>query len=76
MTRYDKITPRLTEGSVYGIESTRQHLPGEPKLLHVQAEIPKNAYGSPVVNSDGKIIGLYADAIPEEKSQGLRTCIT
>jgi hypothetical protein len=58
---------------VYGIESTRHHLPGEPKLLHVQAGIPKNAYGSPVVNSDGKIIGLYADAIPEEKSQGLKS---
>jgi hypothetical protein len=72
MTRYDSFEPRLTEGSVYGIEAARRNLPGEPKLLHVQAEIPQNAYGSPVVNGEGKILGIYSDAVPEEKSQGLK----
>ncbi len=72
MTRYDSFEPRLTEGSVYGIEAARRSLPGEPKLLHVQAEIPQNAYGSPVVNGEGKILGIYSDAVPEEKSQGLK----
>jgi hypothetical protein len=71
MTRFDKLEPRLTSAKVFGIEIA-QKLPGQPKLLYVQAEIPKNAYGSPVVNSDGKILGLYSDAIPEKKSQGLK----
>ncbi len=72
MTRYDRLEPRMTDGSVYGIQSAQQSLPGEPKLLHVQAEIPKNSYGSPVVNGEGKILGLYSDVLPEEKSQGVK----
>jgi Trypsin-like peptidase domain len=76
MTHYDsdRLKPRMTDGSVYLIGSAppKLHLPGEPKLLQVQAEIPKNSYGSPVVNGDGNIMGLYSDALPEERSQPVK----
>ena len=66
VTRFDIFEPRQTVGKVYLI-ACAQNLPGQPKLLHVQAEMPKNAYGSPVVNAAGKVIGLYGDVIPETK---------
>jgi hypothetical protein len=70
MTRHSKFETRLTDGAVFTIEPARQKLPGDPKLLHVRAEMPKNAFGSPVVNGEGKIIGVYADAIPEGEGPG------
>ena len=68
MTRFDKLEPRLTGGKVFGI-AFAQKLPGQPKLLHVQAKMPENAFGSPVVNEAGKLLGLYGDAIPDGKGQ-------
>jgi hypothetical protein len=66
MTPDEKIEPFLTAGKVFVIEVGRE-LPGQPNLLQMQAEMPKNAFGSPVVNKDGKILGLYSDAIPDSK---------
>jgi hypothetical protein len=45
------------------------HLPGRPRLLHVKAEIPPNAYGSPIFNEKGSLVGVYgapADAADAE----------
>jgi hypothetical protein len=56
----DKFEPRLARLRVFLI--TRANLPGQPRLLHVHAELPQNLYGSAVVNSEGKLVGLYAEA--------------
>jgi hypothetical protein len=71
LTRFDKLNTRLTSGKVFGIEIA-QKLSGQPKRLHIQAEMPQNAYGNLVVNKAGKIIGVYGDAIPESDSHGLK----
>jgi len=63
ITRFDNFEPRLTQGKVKVI-ATSQDLPGRPRLLHVQAEIPKFAYGSPLVNAEGKLLGIYDEAAP------------
>ena len=69
ITRFDKFEPRFTQGKVYVI-TVSQDLPGRPRLLHVKAEIPKNAYGSPVVNAEGKLIGLYGEAAAAGRQGG------
>jgi hypothetical protein len=60
LTRFDRLEPRFTAGKLYVI-SVAKNLPGQPRLLHLKAEIPKNAYGSAVVNAEGKVIGLYGE---------------
>ena len=67
MTSDDVFEPQMTNASVRFIESARQKLPGDPKLLLVHGEIPENSYGNPVVNDEGKVLGLYSDAVPKEK---------
>lgn len=57
----DIFEPCLTQGKVFVIPISKD-LSGPPKLLDVKAEIPQNAYGSPVVNADGRILGVYSEA--------------
>jgi hypothetical protein len=59
ITEGDTYEPRLTRGKV--LRTTASDLPGQPRLLHVHAEFPPNLYGSPVVNLEGKLVGLYAE---------------
>jgi hypothetical protein len=70
LTSFDKPEPRLTRAKVRTKE-TATKLPGQPGLLHVRGQMPKDAYGSPVINDAGKIVGLYSDAVPKEKSGGI-----
>ena len=34
---------------------------GAPLLLHLAGTLPKNIYGSPLVNAAGHIVGVYAE---------------
>jgi hypothetical protein len=61
VTRFDKFEPRLSQGKVYVI-TVSEELPGRPRLLHIKADIPKFAYGSPIVTRDGKVVGIYGEA--------------
>jgi hypothetical protein len=60
ITEEDTFEPRLARLRVFLI--TRADLPGQPRLLHVRADLPQNLYGSPVINAEGKVVGLYAEA--------------
>jgi hypothetical protein len=60
-TRFDHFEPRPARGKVYVITVSAE-LPGRPRLLHVRADIPKFAYGSPVVNEEGRVLGVYGEA--------------
>jgi hypothetical protein len=43
-------------------------LPGQPRLLHVKAKIPPNLNGSPILNKDGRVLGVYgAPASPPDQ---------
>ncbi len=61
VTRFDRFEPCLSRGKVY-LLTVASHLPTRPRLLHLRAEIPKNAYGSPVVDAAGKVLGLYGES--------------
>jgi hypothetical protein len=67
MTADDVFQPLMSKGSVRFIESAKQKLPGDPKLLLIHGEIPENSYGNPIVSDEGKILGMYSDAVPKEK---------
>ena len=64
----DAFEPRLARLKVFLV--TVADLPGQPRLLHVRAELPKNLYGSAVVNADGKVLGLYAEAAAPPSGPG------
>ena len=51
----DTLEPRLTRGKIY-----------DPSLFQLKAKIPANAYGSPIVDARGKIIGVYGNPAPED----------
>lgn len=36
------------------------NLPGKPRRLGIRAELPKSAYGSPIVNAQGKVVAIYS----------------
>lgn len=59
-TRFDHFEARPSHGKIYVITAS-ETLPGRPRLLHLRAEIPKFAYGSPVVNERGRILGVYGE---------------
>lgn len=65
ITRFHKLEPRLYRGEVY--------LLGDPfrkasplRLLEMKAEIPENVYGSPVVDGQGRVVGVYGEAAPAQ----------
>lgn len=40
-------------------------LPGKPRRLGIRAELPKSAYGSPLVNAHGKVVAIYSAPFAE-----------
>jgi hypothetical protein len=69
ITRFDRFEPRLTSGKVYVITPSPD-LPARSILLHVKAEIPVHAYGSPVVNAQGKVVGIYGEVAAPPPGKG------
>jgi hypothetical protein len=45
---------------------------GAPRLLHFKTPLPKNLYGSPIVNSDGHVVAVYAEMaqLPDDEAAG------
>jgi hypothetical protein len=63
MDRFQSFSPVLTRAKVF-IVTTLPPAPG-PRLMHVKAVMPVNIYGSPVFNTEGKLVGVYSDvAVP------------
>ncbi len=65
LTRFDHQAVVLTLGKL----ANRSELPSPegsdqslaPVLLHINASLPSNIYGSPVVNQSGHVVGVYAE---------------
>lgn len=53
-----KFEPQLIEGRIF-MTTVAKDLPGQPRLLHIEAKIPPNAYGSPILNQKGSLVGIY-----------------
>jgi hypothetical protein len=63
-----KIEPQSVDGSIF-VTTVAEHLPGQPRLLHVEAKIPRNAYGSPIFDKNGSLVGVYGSpaSIPDDE---------
>ena len=61
ITRFDKFEAEPYRGEVYLITRSPS-LPGRQTLLEIKAAIPQNVYGSPIVASQGNVIGLYGES--------------
>ncbi len=64
MNRFDEFKPEVILGKVF-VVTALQPSPSAPRLIHVQAQLPRNMYGSPLVNKQGHLLGVYAESTPE-----------
>jgi hypothetical protein len=64
-TRFD--TPRVEQHQARVYLRTRLSADdsgesrGAPTLLHLDGKLPQNLYGSPLVNAEGHVVGVYAE---------------
>ncbi|NUQ65625.1 MAG: hypothetical protein HUU20_24410, partial [Pirellulales bacterium] len=65
ITRFRTIEPRLYRGEVY-LVSGPLAADSPLRLLEIKAEIPENVYGSPIVDSQGRVVAVYGEAAPPE----------
>lgn len=63
ITRFDTFEPELAKGRIL-LATPRE----KPSLVHLQAKIASNAYGSPIVNAQGEIVGVYSEVLPPEST--------
>ena len=56
-----KFEPELVEGSIFTKSIAPAGLAYRPWLLHIKAKIPPNAYGSPIFNQQGNLVGIYGE---------------
>jgi hypothetical protein len=64
LTRFDNITPTYHNAKIYVV--TRRHdTTSSPdtcyRLLSLVGTLPKNAYGSPLINEQGQVVALYVE---------------
>ena len=71
ITKYDRFVPGLAVGRVFQVMSPLPHVPGVPQSLDVVAKIPENAFGSPLVNQQGKVVAVYGEPTKSEEANGL-----
>ncbi len=58
-----KFATQLVEGRIL-MTPVAENLPGRPRLLLVEAKFPQNAYGWPIIDAKGKVVGVYGAAAP------------
>jgi hypothetical protein len=66
--RFQTFAVELVRGKVFAV-TTFQPPPGPRRLMHMRALVPPCIFGSPVFTPDGKIVGVYSDAIPPPAGQ-------
>ncbi len=64
LNRFQRLVPELKPASIFHVTSLDAD-PASPRLLHVKAALPENILGSPIVNREGRVIGVYVTkAVP------------
>ena len=72
VTRHDHFEPRLTLGKVFLVKSPPPHSPDGPRSLDLMAPMPANSYGSPLVDSQGRLLAVYLTSASAAESGGLK----
>jgi len=65
--RFKRFAPSAYPGKILVLTQLEPD-PASPRLLHVKGAMPRNLFGSPVVDARGRVVGVYAEAaaIPNE----------
>jgi hypothetical protein len=58
ITKFSTFPLQHIEATIFIITS-HTNLPAHPRLLHIQENIFKNAFGSAIVNDQGKLVAVY-----------------
>jgi hypothetical protein len=66
LNRFDQLPCRLDRAKVLAI-TTISTTPGGPRLLHLHGSIAEGAFGSPVINAEGRLIAVYVEPAPPEQ---------
>ncbi len=57
-----ELQPKQFRGSIF-MMTAGQKLPGQPRLLHIKADLPPNLFGSPIFDDQGRVIGIYGSPV-------------
>jgi hypothetical protein len=74
INRFQPLKPELVPAKVFAITSL-ERTADAPRLLHVNASIPPNSFGSPLITTEGGVTAVYSTpaAVPDDKlAQELR----
>lgn len=70
ITKSSSFQPQLMPGEIYLI-TAHPNLPFLSRLLHIKGKIFKNAFGSPIVNDQGKLVAVYgSEEMHPEHAEG------
>jgi hypothetical protein len=69
ITEFDSFQPQLVRSKIFNIIDP-PNSPAHPRLLSIKGKIFKCAFGSPVVNDQGKIVAVYAEEMQPQKDAG------
>ena len=78
LTRFDNVTPTFHNAKVYMVtrrgDATSSPDAG-PRLLSLVGALPKNAYGSPIVNDQGQVVAVYAEKADLSTNEALANLV-
>jgi hypothetical protein len=64
LTRFDNVTPTYHNAKIFMVThrgDTTSSADVSPRLLSLVGALPKNAYGSPIVNEQGQVLAVYVE---------------
>lgn len=74
LTKFDDITPSYHSAKIYMVTrggDTDAPPDTRPRLLALVGTLPKNAYGSPIVNAQGQVVAVYVEKADLANNQSL-----
>ncbi|MGW8256054.1 MAG: hypothetical protein ACWGMZ_01065 [Thermoguttaceae bacterium] len=66
ISEYDHFQPQAAPAKIF-LLTTQANLPSRPRLLNIKGNIYQNAFGSPIVNERGKILGVYGESLQVQR---------
>ena len=78
LTRFDSVTPTYHSAKIYMV-TRRGDTTASPdlsaRLLSLVGALPKNAYGSPIVNEQGQVVAVYVEKADLSKEESLASLV-
>jgi hypothetical protein len=78
LTRFDSVTPTYHSAKIYMV-TRRGDTTSSPdvssRLLSLVGVLPKNAFGSPLVNEQGQVVAVYVEKADLSKEESLASLV-